>query len=218
MDFQALRKEYEDQGLNLEDLGIDPIRILRDWMEEATKKSPGRWFEPNAMSLATSDLKGKVTVRLVLLKGICEEGIQFFTNYDSAKGKQLAENPRAAVALHWPYLGRQIRIEGVAEKTSRQVSDEYFHSRPVGAQLSASVSKQSSVVPSRQALEQEKQVLISEVGDGEVALPDDWGGYLIRPDRFEFWQGRSDRLHDRIVLMRNKSEESDEWEVVRLAP
>ena len=215
MDFQALRKEYEDQGLNLEDLGNDPIRILQDWMQEATEKSPGRWFEPNAMSLATSDLNGNVTVRLVLLKGICEEGIQFFTNYDSAKGRQLAENPRAAVALHWAYLGRQIRIEGVTEKTSRQVSDEYFHSRPVGAQLSASVSKQSRVVPSRQALEQEKQLLISEVGAGPVTLPDDWGGYLLRPDRFEFWQGRSDRLHDRVVLLRN---ESDEWEVVRLAP
>ena len=167
------------------------------------------------MSLATSDLKGNVTVRVVLLKGIHADGVQFFTNYDSIKGKQLAENPRAAVVLHWPYLGRQVRIECVTEKTSRSTSEEYFHSRPVGAQLSASVSRQSTLLPSRAELEQQKNLLATVVADGPVPLPDDWGGYLLRPDRFEFWQGQSDRLHARVVFAAN---ESGSWDVVLLAP
>lgn len=215
MDFQAIRKEYEDQGLDAKQLGNDPMAALSYWMQVATDKCPGRWFEPNAMSLATSDLKGNVTVRVVLLKGIHADGVQFFTNYDSIKGKQLAENPRAAVVLHWPYLGRQVRIEGVTEKTSRSTSEEYFHTRPVGAQLSASVSRQSTLLPSRAELEQQKNLLATVVADGPVPLPDDWGGYLLRPDRFEFWQGRSDRLHARVVFAAN---ESGSWDIVLLAP
>ncbi|MCH2181669.1 MAG: pyridoxamine 5'-phosphate oxidase [Mariniblastus sp.] len=215
MDFQAIRKEYEDRGLEPEQLGSDPLAALAAWMDEATEQSPGRWFEPNAMSLATADRSGNVTVRLVLLKGIQSEGILFFTNYDSLKGKQLADNPRAAVALHWPYQGRQVRIEGVTEKTDRSISEAYFHSRPVGSQLSASVSHQSSRLASRSELEQEKQTLAERVDGGPVPLPDNWGGYWLRPDRFEFWQGRSDRLHDRVVYA---IDPDGTWEIMRLAP
>ncbi len=215
MDFQAIRKEYEDSGLAVDRLGNDPLIALSDWMQEATEKCPGRWLEPNAMSLATSDLEGNVTVRVVLLKGILSDGIQFFTNYESIKGRQLAENPKAAVTLHWPYLGRQIRLRGVTEKTSRETSEEYFHSRPLGAQLSASVSRQSTFLTSRSELEHEKRELAEQVGDGVVPLPKDWGGYILHPQRVEFWQGRSDRLHDRVVFMRN---ESGEWDKFQLAP
>ncbi|MEE2825285.1 MAG: pyridoxamine 5'-phosphate oxidase [Planctomycetota bacterium] len=215
MDFQAIRKEYEDRGLEPEHLDPDPIRALAVWMEEATEQSPGRWFEPNAMALATTDLQGRVTNRLVLLKGIEAEGIQFFTNYDSLKGKQLAENPRAAVALHWPYQGRQVRIEGVTEKTDRSISEEYFHSRPVGAQLGASVSHQSSVLSSRSDLEQQKKSMAERLAGESIPLPDNWGGYWLRPDRFEFWQGRSDRLHDRVVYT---IESSGNRQLMRLSP
>ena len=215
MDFQAIRKEYEDRGLQPDQLGPDPLAALAVWMKEATEQSPGRWFEPNAMSLATTDLVGNVTVRLVLLKGIQAEGILFFSNYDSLKGKQLAENPRAAVALHWPYQGRQVRIEGRTEKTDRAISETYFHSRPVGAQLSASVSPQSSPLPSRSELEQQKESLAERLAGESVPLPDHWGGYWLRPDRFEFWQGRSDRLHDRVVF---SIDPAGTWEITRLAP
>lgn len=175
---------------------------------------PGKWFEPNAMALATADKTGRVSVRYVLLKGIVAEGIRFFTNYDSDKGKQLASNARCSVAFHWPYLGRQVRIEGAVEKTTREVSEEYFHSRPRGSQIGAAVSPQSASIGLRTELEEKREAMLKTLGDSPVPLPENWGGYLIRPDRFEFWQGRRDRLHDRIVYKL----ENGRWEIVRLAP
>jgi pyridoxamine 5'-phosphate oxidase len=134
-----------------------------------------------------------------LLKSIEDDGLRFFTNYESTKGQQLSANPRAAVALHWPYLGRQIRVEGQVEKTSREVSEAYFHSRPRGSQLGAAASQQSAVIESRSDLDQQRNRLDFQFKDQPIPLPDNWGGYLLKPSLIEFWQGRLDRLHDRIV-------------------
>lgn len=214
MDFDSIRKEYESQGLDRATFSDDPLAQFRTWYDVAVENLPGKWFEPNAMALATADKTGRVSVRYVLLKGIVAEGIRFFTNYDSDKGKQLASNARCSVAFHWPYLGRQVRIEGAVEKTTREVSEEYFHSRPRGSQIGAAVSPQSASIGLRTELEEKREAMLKTLGDSPVPLPENWGGYLIRPDRFEFWQGRRDRLHDRIVYKL----ENGRWEIVRLAP
>lgn len=188
--------------------------LFQAWYELAIEKCPGPWFEPNAMSLATADQAGVVSNRYVLLKKIESDGIQFFTNYDSCKGQQLAENPNCSVAFHWPYLGRQIRIQGKATKTSREVSEAYFHSRPRGSQLGAVASQQSSVVSDRSHLESKRAELDKQFENATVPLPENWGGYHITIDRIEFWQGRLDRLHDRIVY----EKAGEDWEQTRLAP
>ena len=178
MDFQSMRKEYEDRGIDTDQLDVCPIRQLEQWISEATEKCPGSWFEPNAMALATCGNDGKVSVRQVLFKGITAEGIRFFTNYSSAKGQQLAQNPNCSVSLHWPYQGRQVRVSGKAEKTDRQVSQQYFHSRPRGAQLSAAVSDQSTIIASFGELQRRVNELESVLGDRPVPLPENWGGYV----------------------------------------
>jgi pyridoxamine-phosphate oxidase len=214
MDFQAIRKEYENQGIDEALLPENPIELFRSWYEVAVAKSPGKWMEPNVMSLATSDMTGHVTNRYVLLKHIEDNGIQFFTNYDSTKGKQLAENPQCSVAFHWPYLGRQVRMEGKVEKTSRDVSEKYFHSRPRGSQIGAAASLQSSEVESRKYLDDQRQKLTEKYEGQAIPLPENWGGYLIVPARIEFWQGRLDRLHDRVVYRAN----NEGWTRCRLSP
>jgi len=216
MDFQAIRKEYENRGIDETGLPEMPMDLFRDWYQLAVEKCPGRWMEPNAMALATADLKGNASNRYVLMKHIEDDGIQFFTNYESEKGKQLAANPKCAVAFHWPYLGRQVRMVGEVEKTSREVSEKYFHSRPRGSQIGASASRQSSVVESRSQLDEDRKQLDAKFADQPVPVPETWGGYLIRVDRFEFWQGRLDRLHDRIVYSFDK--DSGVWSRVRLSP
>jgi pyridoxamine 5'-phosphate oxidase len=213
MDFQAIRKEYENTGIDERLLPDDPIQLFRAWYELAVKNCPGRWLEPNVMSLATSSPSGDVTNRYVLMKDIADDGIHFFTNYDSAKGRQLKANPKAAVAFHWPYLGRQVRFEGTVEKTTREMSEEYFHSRTRGAQLSAAVSPQSKEVDSREELDEARTRLDEQYGGQPVPLPENWGGYLLKPNRIEFWQGRLDRLHDRILYRWE-----DQWHRCRLSP
>ena len=217
MDFQAIRKEYEDNGVDPDGLDASPLVQFETWFEEATKCCPEKWFETNAMTLATADSNGKVSARVVLLKGIVPEGIRFFTNYDSAKGQQLEANSQAAVVFHWPFVGRQVRISGKVEKTSRAVSEEYFHSRPRDAQVSAAVSAQSTEVASREELEKLTTNFKQRIGNSEVRLPENWGGYLLKPEEFEFWQGRSNRLHDR-VLYQLQSGQSAQWKKTRLAP
>ena len=214
MDFHAIRKEYENQGIDESSLPENPLEVFQQWYGLAVDKAPGKWLEPNAMSLATSDGSGNISNRYVLMKQIQNDGIQFFTNYDSQKGQQLAANAKCAVAFHWPYLGRQVRIEGLAEKTSQEVSQAYFHSRPRGSQIGAAASLQSSKVESRELLDQQRQKLGEQYDGQPVPLPDNWGGYLIRANRFEFWQGRLDRLHDRIVYQLDNGA----WRRCRLSP
>lgn len=217
MDFQAIRKEYEDAGIEPDSLDPLPMVQFERWLNEATKCCPDKWFETNAMTLATADSNGKVSARVVLLKGLQPDGIRFFTNYDSRKGCELAANPNASVVLHWPYIGRQVRIGGRVEKTCREVSDEYFHSRPRDSQISAAVSAQSTGVSSRAELEQLVSNFRQRIGEDEVPLPDNWGGYLLKPDEFEFWQGRSNRLHDRVVY-KLQNDQTAQWKRARLAP
>jgi pyridoxamine-phosphate oxidase len=213
--YQALRKEYEDQGIDIHDLADCPFGQLEMWTHDAAEKSPGAWFEANAMSLATADCRGAVSVRIVLIKGISPDGILFFTNYESFKGRQLKENPNCSAAVHWPYLGRQVRFSGRVVKTSRQVSEQYFHSRPRDAQLSACISLQSAEIASRDELENQHDLLREQLGSEKlVPLPDNWGGYAILATEFEFWQGRSNRLHDRIAYRR----QGQQWVKSRLAP
>lgn len=213
MDFKAIRKEYENTGIDEAQIPSDPIQLFREWYETAVEKCPGSWLEPNAMSLATTDLDGNVSNRYVLMKQVEDNGIQFFTNYDSYKSSQILANPKAAVAFHWPYLGRQVRIEGAVEKTTKAVSEAYFHSRPRGSQISAVSSKQSTVVESRQLLDDQRARLEEQYDGMSVPLPENWGGYLLKPSKIEFWQGRLDRLHDRIVFRFET-----EWNWQRLSP
>jgi pyridoxamine 5'-phosphate oxidase len=213
MDFQQLRNKHESAGINASEMPENPLDCLHDWFDLAKKHCPGRWFEPDAMTLATCDLSGRVTARIVLLKGITPEGIRFFTNYRSSKGQQLDINPQASVVFHWPYLSRQVRIEGSVEKTSRDESESYFHSRPRGSQIGALASQQSQPVE-REALSRVVERLENEYEGKTIPLPENWGGYLLKPVRFEFWQGRLNRLHDRIVYEKI----GDGWNCVRLSP
>ena len=213
-DFQRIRKEYEDQGIDVHDLDDSPFKQTKIWMNEANDHSPGPWFETNAMALATGDKNGSVSVRIVLLKGIDDNGIRFFTNYDSQKGQQLAVNPNCSGVIHWPYMGRQIRFTGKVSKTSREISQEYFHSRPRNAQIGAAISNQSGHLKDRYELEKRMADFAQEIGDADVPLPENWGGYQLEPQQFEFWQGRSSRLHDRIVYEMSGTQ----WVKNRLAP
>ena len=212
--FHQIRKEYQAQGIDEQALPEDPMQLFRQWYASATENAPGEWAEANAMSVATSDLTGRVSNRYVLMKGIDDNGIRFYTNYDSHKGQQIADNPHAAAAFHWAYLGRQIRLEGKIEKTSREDSANYFKSRPRGSQLGADASPQSSPVESWQSLAQRQAELEKQFEGQDIPLPENWGGYRIIPTRIEFWQGRLNRLHDRIVYEPTDSG----WRWFRIAP
>jgi len=188
----------------------DPFVQFRAWFDDAVGLKTG---EPNAMALATVDGAGHPSVRMVLLKKFDESGFVFFTNYESRKGIEIAANARVALLLYWDTLERQIRIEGRAAKTAAAESDEYFFSRPRGAQVGAIVSPQSRRVGSRAELE-EAAARRDDGGTAALARPAHWGGYRVTPDRFEFWQGRADRLHDRLVY----ELVDDRWQRARLAP
>jgi len=208
-----LRREY--QGKPLEEAHVDPEPILQfeAWFEEATRVIRD---DPNAMILSTVDEQDGPSARTVLLKGFSEEGFIFYTNYDSRKGHQIRGNPRVALTFHWPDLMRQVCIEGVAGKTSAEQSDTYFQSRPAGSRISAVASPQSRVVASRRELEDRARDLEEKYSDlDDIPRPDHWGGYLVRPERIEFWQGRVNRLHDRICYTRKPQ---GGWEFRRLAP
>jgi pyridoxamine 5'-phosphate oxidase len=193
------------------DADADPLRQFGRWYEQA--RGAGL-FEPTAMALATADAGGSPSLRMVLLKDYDAQGFVFYSNYASRKGTDLAANPRAALLWWWDRLERQVRIEGTVEKLGRAESEIYFHSRPRGAQLSALASPQSRVVPDRRSLEQKAAQLAEQYTGKDVPLPPDWGGYRVRPDCFEFWQGRQDRLHDRLRY-RN---EAGAWRIERLGP
>jgi pyridoxamine 5'-phosphate oxidase len=213
IDIAALRHDYVAHGLRRADLDPDPIRQFNNWFSEA---AAAEIRDVNAMSLATVGADGTPAVRIVLLKGMSERGFVFFTNYESAKGQELAQNPKAALCLFWVQLERQIRINGTVEKTSAEESEEYFHSRPLGSQLGAWASKQSQPIANRDALEASLAEVKTRFGDGPVPLPRHWGGYRVVPQTIEFWQGRTNRLHDRFRYSR--AGEGDAWSIARLSP
>src|SRR5919106_6137813 len=191
--------EHAEGGLHRRDLDPDPIKQFGNWFTAAIE---AQIRDVNAMSLATTAKECKPSVRIVLLKGFDHDGFVFFTNYESEKGRQLEANPYAALAFYWIELDRQIRISGKAEKTSREESQTYFHSRPLGSQLSAWASRQSEVLDGRRVLDARMAEMTERFGDKRIPLPPHWGGYRLKPDKMEFWQGRSNRLHDRFRYTR----------------
>lgn len=214
MSLEDLRRQYTMGGLTEESAPGNPIELFGDWMTIALENAPADWVEPYAMTLSTSDTEGNLSSRVVLLRGYDEAGFVFYTNYESAKGQQLKSHPQAALVFYWGYLERQVRVVGSVSKVSRELSESYFHKRPRGSQIGANVSRQSQTIASREELEAAVANFEAEVGDGPVPLPEDWGGYCVMPQRIEFWQGRKNRLHDRLVYRRNDSG----WLRQRLSP
>jgi pyridoxamine 5'-phosphate oxidase len=212
MSLADLRKDYSLSGLLEKDLARDPFRQFDKWFQEA---EAAKLVEPNAMTLATATKDGRPSARTVLLKGVDGRGFVFYTNYESRKGRELAENARASLLLPWIALERQVIVEGVVSKISREESAAYFHSRPRASQLGAWVSQQSSIITGRAVLEDAMKLLEKKHAGAEIPLPPAWGGYRVVPETVEFWQGRRSRLHDRL---RYRREAGGEWIVERLAP
>ena len=215
MTMEDMRRSYTQRGLSKEDVSADPLVQFDRWFEEAKQASPPDWFEINAMTLSTSSQRGEVSSRIVLLKLIQSGQFYFFTNYDSIKGNQIEENPRGSLCFFWAHLERQVRVDGILSKCDRDTSVTYFRSRPRGSQIGAYVSQQSSELDSREELQQRAKAAESEYEGADVPCPNNWGGYALRPNRIEFWQGRENRLHDRIVYIQDTS---DTWAIRRLAP
>jgi len=206
------RYEHAAQGLRRRDLDPDPIKQFSNWFTAAIEAGIR---DINAMSLATATPDGRPSVRIVLLKGFDQDGFVFFTNYQSEKGKQLDANPRAALGFYWIELDRQIRVNGTLEKTSREESEHYFHSRPPGSQLGAWASRQSEVIDGRRVLDARMAEVTERYRDKPIPLPPHWGGYRLNPEAIEFWQGRANRLHDRFRYTRSAD---GTWRVERLSP
>ncbi|MFD2532783.1 pyridoxamine 5'-phosphate oxidase [Gracilimonas halophila] len=208
---QKLREDYSKHSLDESDVAKDPVKQFEKWMEEAINSEVP---EPNAMTLASVDHKKKPHARVVLLKGIEDGNFIFYTNYDSAKGEELRQNPNVALCFLWLELERQVRIEGRVEKISDEESEAYFKKRPYKSQLGALASNQSAEVPNRAFLEDAFSELEQKYAEGEVPKPVNWGGYKVIPEGFEFWQGRRSRLHDRIKYVF----ENGNWIIKRLSP
>lgn len=212
MQIADIHKEYTWGGLSEVDLDADPLRQFEKWFGQALAANLP---EPNAMTLATAAADGQPSARVVLLKAFDASGFTFFTNYDSRKGRELTANPRAALLFFWPQMQRQIRIEGTVERISEAESDAYFRSRPLGSRLGAWASAQSEVITGRDVLEEHMRELTQRFAAGEVPRPPHWGGYRVCPLAIEFWQGRPDRLHDRLRYQRVQP---DGWRIDRLSP
>ena len=212
LDPASPRYDHAAHGLRRRDLDPDPIKQFSNWFTAAVEAGIR---DVNAMSLATAGKDTRPSVRVVLLKGFDQDGFVFFTNYESEKGKELEENPNAALGFYWIELDRQIRISGRAEKTSREESERYFHSRPPASQLGAWASRQSEVVDARRVLDARLAEMTERFGDKPIPLPPHWGGYRLTPHTMEFWQGRSNRLHDRFRYARQAS---GAWSMDRLFP
>lgn len=206
-----LRKEYTRAGLTESDVASDPFEQFGRWFDVVLDAG---LHEPNAMIVATATPGGHPSARVVLLKGYDERGFVFYTNYEGRKGHELEENPRAALLFYWGELERQVRIEGAVSRVSEQESDAYYSSRPRGSRLGALASEQSREVGGREVLEERVEALQREYEGSDIPRPAFWGGYRVRPESFEFWQGRENRLHDRIYYRR----EAGGWKIGRLQP
>ena len=210
-DLSGYRKEYKQKELLEKDLPDNPIQLFQTWFYEVENNDS---YEANAMTLSTIGLDNYPRNRVVLLKKYYEEGFVFFTNYKSDKGKSIAVNPNVCLSFFWATMERQVIIKGVAEKVDSYISDNYFHLRPKGSQLGAVVSNQSELISNRDVLENKLRELENEYQSKDVPRPDNWGGYLVRPISIEFWQGRPNRLHDRIKYTISGLD----WKIERLAP
>jgi pyridoxamine 5'-phosphate oxidase len=212
MSLEDLRSEYSRSALSEDCVDADPIRQFEAWLAQALAAEVP---EPHAMALATATPDGRPSARLVLLRGLDERGFTFFTNYDSRKGRELEANPFAALVFYWTELERQVRVEGRVSRTSADESDAYFRGRPTGSKLGAWASKQSVVLPSRAVLEMEMAKFLRRYPGDDVPRPPNWGGYRLTPEVLEFWQGRPNRLHDRIRYRRS---DGAAWVIERLSP
>jgi pyridoxamine 5'-phosphate oxidase len=210
-DVADLRKEYTRAGLAESDVAADPIEQFRRWFDAALDAG---LHEPNAMTVATATRDGRPSARVVLLKGFDERGLVFYTNYEGRKGREIEENPRAALLFYWGELERQVRVEGPVSRVPEEESDAYYASRPRGSRLGAWASEQSRTAEGRGVLEGRIRDLEAEYEGREVPRPPFWGGYRVEPEVVEFWQGRENRLHDRIVYRRKDGG----WEIQRLQP
>ncbi|MGW9685916.1 pyridoxamine 5'-phosphate oxidase [Flagellimonas sp. 2504JD1-5] len=212
-DLSNYRKSYEKSELSEGSVMENPMEQFQKWFYEV--EATDGLDEPNAMTVSTIGLDGFPKNRVVLMKKYTHEGFIFYTNYKSEKGKAIAENPAMCLSFFWPNMERQVIIKGNAEKIADNLSDGYFESRPVGSQLGAVVSDQSEVIPSKEFLQEKLDALEKKYDGKEIPRPEYWGGYLVRPVSFEFWQGRPNRLHDRI---RYTLQEDFDWKIERLAP
>ncbi len=207
----AIREDYAKSSLSENEVLGNPIDQFKKWFSEAMVSEV---TEPTAMVVSSASVDGKPSSRVVLMKDIKTDGISFFTNYNSRKGQEIVANPFVSVLFFWPELQRQVRMEAEVEKLAPEESDEYFSSRPRGSQIGAIASPQSAIINNREELEHRVAEVATEVGEGEIQRPNFWGGFLLKPYRMEFWQGRSSRLHDRIVY----KQEEGSWSINRIAP
>lgn len=208
---QNLRQDYKTAELSETDIVNNPITQFEKWFENAVN---AEIYEPNAMTLATADKSGRPNARMVLLKGVDKDGFSFYSNYLSQKGKEIKKNPQGCLLFFWGELERQVRIEGKIEKLDKETSEAYFHSRPTGSKIGAIVSPQSQVIENREILETKMEEATEYYEGKKIPKPAHWGGYIIKPTSIEFWQGRSNRLHDRIKY----TLVSGNWKIERLAP
>ena len=211
MSLADLRRDYAHATLDEGDVAADPVEQFRRWFDQAVS---AQVLEPNAMTLATATADGTPSARVVLVKGVDERGFVFYTDYRSRKGRELAENPRAALVFYWGELERQVRIAGRVSRVSSEESAAYYRSRPIKSRLGAWASEQSQVIPGRAPLEERMRELTERHADGDPPLPPHWGGFRVVHEEVEFWQGRRSRLHDRIAYTRLATA----WDVARLAP
>lgn len=211
-ELQKLRKEYTRAGLHESDADPDPVKQFRKWFDEALAAD---LYEPNAMTLATATHDGRPSARVVLLKGYDKEGFIFYTNYEGRKAQELDENPYCALVFYWGELERQVRIEGRTSRVSEEDSDAYYESRPRGSRLGAWTSAQSRPVEDRNTLEKRLRDLEAKYEGREIPRPSFWGGYRVEPEAIEFWQGRENRLHDRLLY---RLSDSGGWRIERLQP
>jgi pyridoxamine 5'-phosphate oxidase len=215
MTIHHLRRDYKYGSLTREQMPSEPMGLFQQWFQELRSLELPEWFELNAMTLATHRPNGGAACRIVLLKEIEPDAFLFFTNYESDKGQEIAADASVALGFYWPVLDRQVRVEGIASKAEADISERYFRSRPRSSQLSANISPQSRPIPDEDLLQKMVDALDQRLAGDDVPRPENWGGYRVRPESIEFWQGRPSRLHDRFRYTRDGSES---WHLERLGP